>query len=109
MGASRFAQDIIARTQFCLAALLPADKIPSMHSTVQSVFDVDELRAHLRKMDDLKLSAFGEAARFMTTRRASLGKPPLPIYALQLKEATAEWRRRHPKNWQSESVKEQHS
>jgi hypothetical protein len=38
-----------------------------------------------------------------------LGKPPLRIYALQLEEATAEWRRRHPKNWQSESVKEQHS
>jgi hypothetical protein len=73
------------------------------------MFNVDELRAQLRKMDDVKLCEFGESARFMTTRRASLGKPPLPVYAIQLKEATAEWRRRYPKNWQSESVKEQHS
>jgi hypothetical protein len=80
-----------------------------MLSAVETIFNVDELRAQLRKMDDVKLCEFGEAARFMTTRRASLGKPPLPVYAVQLKEATAEWRRRHPKNWQSESVKEQHS
>lgn len=73
------------------------------------MFNVDELRAQLRKMDDVKLCEFGETARYMTTRRASLGKPPLPVYAIQLKEATAEWRHRHPKNWQSESVKEQHS
>ena len=73
------------------------------------MFNVDELRAQLRKMDDVKLCEFGETARYMTTRRASLGKPPLPVYAIQLKEATAEWRSRHPKNWQSESVKEQHS
>jgi hypothetical protein len=80
-----------------------------MHSVVQTMFNVDELRAQLRKMDDVTLCEFGETARYMTTRRASLGKPPLPVYAIQLKEATSEWRRRHPKNWQSESVKEQHS
>jgi len=43
----------------------------------------------------------------MCTPEANLHKPPLPIYVLQLEEATAEWRRRHPKNWQSESVNEQ--
>jgi len=80
-----------------------------MQSAVQAVFDVDELRAQLRKMDDVALCEFGQAARHLTTARANLGKPPLRIYALQLQEATAEWRRRHPKNWQSESVKEQHS
>ena len=30
-----------------------------------------------------------------------------PVYVLQLEEATTECRRRHPKNWQSEFVKEQ--
>jgi hypothetical protein len=29
--------------------------------------------------------------------RANLRKPPLPVYVLQLEEATAEGRRRHPK------------
>jgi hypothetical protein len=78
-----------------------------MQSGVQTVFNVDELRAQLRKMDDIKLCEFGQAARHLTTARANLGKPPLRVYALQLEAATAEWRRRHPKNWQSESVKEQ--
>jgi len=81
-------------------------KIHEMQSAVQSVFNVDELRAQLRKMDDVKLSEFGEAARYMTAIRANMGKPSLHVYEVQLQEAKAEWRRRHPKNWQSESVKE---
>jgi hypothetical protein len=80
-----------------------------MQSAVQAVFDLDELRAQLRKMEDVKLCEFGEVARRKTTVRASLGKPPLEVYKIQLAEATAEWRRRHPKNWQSESVKEHQS
>jgi len=32
----------------------------------------------------------------MCTPEANLHKSPLPIYVLQLEEATAEWRRRHP-------------
>ena len=80
-----------------------------MQSGVQTIFNVDELRARLRKMDDIRLCEFGEAARYMTTVKANLGKPPLRVYELQLEEANAEWRRRHPKNWQSESVKEQQS
>lgn len=104
-----FAQDIVLPGQFCLAPLPLADKIPEMHCAVQTVFNVDELRAQLRKMDDVRLCEFGEAARHKSSRRTGLGKPPLQAYVLQLREATAEWRRRHPKNWQSESVKEQHS
>ena len=89
--------------------LLLADKIFAMQSAVQTIFNVDELRARLRKMNDVKLCEFGRAARHMTTIRANLGKPPLQAYVIQLAEATSEWRRRHPKNWQSESVKEQQS
>jgi hypothetical protein len=80
-----------------------------MQSSVQTISSVDELRARLRKMDDIKLCEFGETARYMTTVRANLGKSPLQSYVVQLAEAKAEWRRRHPKNWQSESVKEQQS
>jgi hypothetical protein len=80
-----------------------------MQSAVQTIFNVDELRAQLRKMDDVKLCEFGRTARYMAAVRTNLGKPPLRDYAVQLAEATAEWRRRHPKNWQSESVKEQQS
>jgi hypothetical protein len=78
-----------------------------MQSGVQMIFNVDELRERLRAMPDEKLHQFGEAARYMCTPEANLGKPPPRVYVLQLEEATAEWRRRHPKNWQSESVKEQ--
>jgi hypothetical protein len=71
-----------------------------MQSTVQMIaFNVDELRARLRIVPDEKLHQFGEAARYMCTPEANLGKPPLLIYLLQLEEATAEWRRRHPKEW----------
>jgi hypothetical protein len=94
------------RSQFCLALLLLADKIRHMQSAVQTVFDVDEVRARLRKMDDVKLCEFGEAARQMIAAKANFDRPPLDINVLQVAEATAEWRRRHPKNWQSESAKE---
>jgi hypothetical protein len=80
-----------------------------MQSAVQTIFNVEELRAQLRKMNDVKLCEFGEAARYMTTIRAIMGKPSLHVYEVQLQEAKAEWRRRHPKNWQSESVKEHQS
>lgn len=69
-----------------------------MQSSVQILgFDVEEFRARLRKMPDEKLREYGEAARYVCSPRAMQGKPPLPVYLIQLEEATAEWRRRHPK------------
>jgi hypothetical protein len=59
-----------------------------MQSGVQMIFNVDELRERLRAMPDEKLHQFGEAARYMCTPEANLHKPPLPIYMLQLEEAT---------------------
>ena len=68
-----------------------------MQSGVQiTCLNVDDVRTRLRKMSDEKLCEFGKAARYMTTSRANLGKPPHPDYVLQLEEAKAEWRRRHP-------------
>jgi hypothetical protein len=58
-------------------------------------FDIEELRQRLRKMSDEQLREFGEAARYMCSPRAMMGKPALPVYEIQLEEATAEWRRRH--------------
>jgi hypothetical protein len=73
-------------------------KIHRMLSGVQILnFNVEELRVRLRKMSDEKLREFGEAARYMCSSRAMQGKPPLPVYLIQLEKATAEWRRRHPK------------
>jgi hypothetical protein len=66
-----------------------------MHPGVQILgFNLDELRARLTKMSDEKLREFGEAARYMVSPQANMGKPPLPIYEAQLEEATAEWRLR---------------
>ena len=47
-------------------------------------------------MSDEELRKFGEAARYMVSPTANMGKPPLPAFVLQLEEARAEWRRRHP-------------
>jgi hypothetical protein len=55
--------------------------------------DLDELRTRLRKMTDEDLLRFGKAARFMCR-----DKSPREVFLVQLEEARAEWRRRHPKN-----------
>jgi hypothetical protein len=56
-------------------------------------FDIEKLRERLRKMTNKELREFGEAAKYMVSPRANMGKPPLPAFVLQLKEARAEWRR----------------
>ena len=66
-----------------------------MQSVQLASLDVDELRTRLRKMSDEELRKFGEAAKYMVSPRANMGKPPLPAFVLQLEEARAEWRRRH--------------
>lgn len=43
-------------------------------------FNLHELRARLINMSDEKLREFGEAARYMVSPQANMGKPPLPIY-----------------------------
>jgi hypothetical protein len=56
-------------------------------------FDLEQHRERLRKMTDEQLLEHGKAARFMVKS----DKNPLPVYVIQLNEARAEWRRRHPK------------
>ena len=63
-----------------------------MQSIQLADFDCDALR----KMSDEELREFGKAARYMVSPGANIRKPPLPTFVLQLEEARAEWRRRHP-------------
>jgi len=67
-----------------------------MQSIQLAEFDRDALRTRLRKMSDEELREFGKAARYMVSPTANMGKPPLPAFVLQLQEARAEWRKRHP-------------
>jgi hypothetical protein len=59
--------------------------------------DLDELRARLRAMDDRMLKQWGKSAARMCSPAVNLGAAPRPEFVLQLEEARAEWRRRHPK------------
>jgi hypothetical protein len=59
----------------------------AMHSIGFADFDVDALRTRLQKMSDEELREFGKAARYMVSPAANMGKPPLPAFVLQLKEA----------------------
>jgi hypothetical protein len=70
-----------------------------MQSIQLADFDVEGLRARLRKMSDEELRKFGKAARYMISPTANMGKAPLTTFVLQLVEAHAEWRRRHPPPW----------
>jgi hypothetical protein len=58
--------------------------------------DLEALRARLQKMSDEKVCEFGNAARYMCSPKANMGKPPREPFLIQLAEARAEWRRRHP-------------
>ena len=58
--------------------------------------NVERIRERLRKMSDLELRQYGRAARDLADPKKNLGKPN-PSFQVQLDEARAEWRRRHPK------------
>jgi hypothetical protein len=57
-------------------------------------FDLEALRARLRRMSDAALNRFGQAARYMCSPEANLGKEPRKAFVIQLREAVEEWRRR---------------
>jgi hypothetical protein len=64
------------------------------HLAANSPVDLEQLRTRLRKMPDAELLRFGQAARYMCTPQANIGKPPRPEFVIQLEEATEEWKRR---------------
>jgi hypothetical protein len=55
----------------------------------------NELRERLREMSDLELRRFGQTARKLSDPKMNFGATD--PYVVQLDEARAEWRRRHPK------------
>jgi hypothetical protein len=59
--------------------------------------DFDQLLEHPQKMSDAELIEFDETCASLRSPRANFGKPPREVFAIQLAEARAEWRRRHPK------------
>jgi len=65
-------------------------------TNVNALVDLDALRTRRRKMSDADLVKFGQAARYVCSPKANMGKPPGPEFVLQLNEARAEWVRRHP-------------
>jgi hypothetical protein len=54
----------------------------------------DELRKRLRKMSDLELRRFGRRARKLSDPKMNSGATE--PHVVELEEARAEWRRRHP-------------
>jgi hypothetical protein len=61
-------------------------------------FDIEQLRARLRKMTEEQLREFGNSARYMVSPFANHGKPPRKVFVMQLREAKEEWKRRHPRS-----------
>jgi hypothetical protein len=59
--------------------------------------DLERHRERMRNMTDKQLLEYGRACRYMCTPEANLGKPPQESSVIHLREARAEWERRHPK------------
>jgi len=57
--------------------------------------DIERIRERIRKMSDLELRQYGRAARDLFNPKKNFG-PPNPSFQIQLDEARAEWKRRHP-------------
>jgi hypothetical protein len=63
-----------------------------MSIQIESSDELEQLRAHLRKMSDDEFMRFGKAARSLCR------DPRCPdTFKRQLEEARGEWRRRNPK------------
>jgi len=58
---------------------------------------LDAIRARIKRMTDDQLLRYGQSAKYMCSPTANRGKPARPEFVVQLEEARAEWRRRHPK------------
>ena len=59
--------------------------------------DIEQIRERIRKMSDAELRKYGRAARDLADPKKNFG-PRNPAFTIQLDEARAEWRRRHPKS-----------
>jgi hypothetical protein len=62
---------------------------------IQSTESIEQIRERIRKMSDAELRKYGRAAQNSSDREKNSG-PRNPLFQVQLDEARAEWRRRHP-------------
>ena len=67
-------------------------------NTIGTLADLDAVRACLQGMSDVELLAFGKQMHELCYPLTYVGdgKPSVPAFSIQLDEAQAEWRRRHP-------------
>ena len=86
---------VISITGFPFALPQGSSLVPEIQ--VSDHVDIEDLRARLRKMTDAELLRFGKDNRYMCSSYTNMGKAPLEAFVIQLREARAEWRRRHPK------------
>jgi hypothetical protein len=63
-----------------------------------------EIRERVRKMSDQVLLRYGAICKSMRGPETNLDKPSLDAWTVQLQEARAEWRKRHPELPLSESI-----
>jgi|ERR1700722_1891040 hypothetical protein len=56
---------------------------------------IKQIRERIRKMSDAELRKYGRAAQDSSDPKKNFG-PRNPAFQVQLDEARAEWRRRHP-------------
>jgi hypothetical protein len=62
------------------------------HSKPESI---EQIRERIRKMSDAELRKFGRDAQDSSDPKKNFG-PRNPAFKIQVDEARAEWRRRHP-------------
>jgi hypothetical protein len=63
-----------------------------------------EIRERVRRMSDEELLRYGAICKSMCSTESNLDKPSLDAWIVQLQEARAEWRKRHPELPLSESI-----
>jgi hypothetical protein len=74
--------------------MAPTDEIEmAVRPTETDGSEIEAIRKEIRRMPNAELLRFGVNAKFRASRGLS---PKDPWLAAQLKEARAEWNRRHP-------------
>jgi hypothetical protein len=63
----------------------------------------EDVRRRFQAMDDDELLRTGKSAAFLCSPEANHGRPPSDAFIIQLREARAEWKRRHAHPFKSDS------
>ena len=87
--------------QGCWLAIPTRMKAATMYPDLSGLattatLDVASIRARLRKLPDAELIRYGQNCAFLCSPKTELRKAAAGNWVVQLDEARAEWRRRHP-------------